>query len=73
MTTVLAATLARRAQVGQLVLFHLSGRYMREDWIEMLREAREVFPETRLPSHWGLEMGACPSACDGMATKEISE
>jgi ribonuclease Z len=54
-TTVLAATLAQRAQVEELVLFHLSDRYQRSDWVEMLREAREVFPNTKYPEHWDLK------------------
>jgi ribonuclease Z len=49
MTTVQAATLARRAGVGELVLFHLSDRYDRAAWADMLREAREVFPAARFP------------------------
>jgi ribonuclease Z len=71
MTTVLAATLARRAHVGQLVLFHLSSRYTREDWIEMLQEATTMFPETHLPTHWDLETGACSCTDKGTAMKEI--
>lgn len=55
MTTVLSATLAQRAQVEELVLFHLSDRYERAEWLEMLREAREVFPNTSYPAHWSLE------------------
>src|SRR5262249_2045235 len=35
MTTTLAATLAKQAGVGQLVLFHLSDRYQPEGWQEM--------------------------------------
>jgi ribonuclease Z len=58
MTTVLSATLARKAQVRELVLFHLSDRYVRADWVEMLREAREVFPSTRFPLQWGMELDA---------------
>lgn len=54
MTTVLAATLARKAQVGELILFHLSRRYERHEWLEMLDEARAIFPNTRFPDHWGL-------------------
>ncbi len=38
-----AATLAARANVGQLILTHLSRRYREQD---VLREAREVFPQT---------------------------
>jgi ribonuclease Z len=71
MTTVLAATLARHAQVGQLVLFHLSSRYTRENWIEMLQEATTIFPETHLPTHWDLETGACPCADKSTTMKEI--
>ncbi len=55
MTTVLAATLAQRAQVGKLVLFHLSDRYDRTGWSEMLRDAKQVFPNTSYPVHWGME------------------
>jgi ribonuclease Z len=49
MTTVLSATLARRARAGVLVLFHLSDRYVRRDWVEMLGEARQVFSNTNFP------------------------
>ena len=55
MTTVLSAALAKRAGVRELVLFHLSDRYQPEDWVEMLREARQIFPNTRYPAQWGLE------------------
>lgn len=56
MTTVLSATLAQRAQVGELVLFHLSDRYERAEWLEMLHEARQIFPKTSCAPHWGLEV-----------------
>lgn len=52
LTSVLAAQLAARAQVGELVLFHLSDRYERADWLAMLREAREIFPAARFPENW---------------------
>lgn len=55
MTTVLSATLAQRAQAGELVLFHLSDRYERADWLEMLREARQIFPKVSYPAQWKLE------------------
>jgi ribonuclease Z len=58
MTTVLAATLAQRAQVEELVLFHLSDRYKYSDWVEMLREARQVFSNTHYPVQWNLEVSA---------------
>jgi ribonuclease Z len=52
MTSVQAASLAARAGVGQLVLFHLSDRYQPEGWAELLAEARAVFPATTFPDHW---------------------
>lgn len=55
MTTRLTATLAREAGVGNLVLIHLSDRYPEPEWLEMLDEAREVFPETSFPSHWKID------------------
>jgi ribonuclease Z len=54
MTTVLAAQLAQRAEAGRLVLFHISDRYERSAWLQMLREARKVFPATSYTEHWGL-------------------
>lgn len=42
-----AADIAHRAGVARLVLTHFSARYSR-DASELLREAREVFPETML-------------------------
>jgi ribonuclease Z len=55
MTTVQSATLARCAGVEKLVLFHLSSRYERRDWLEMLHEARQIFPNTHYPAHWQLD------------------
>jgi ribonuclease Z len=52
MTATLAATLAHKAQVGRLVLFHLSDRYRSDEWPELLAEARAVFPATAFPDHW---------------------
>ena len=52
MTTVLSAQLAAQAEVGELVLFHLSDRYEPAEWNEMLAEARQVFPNTRFPVEW---------------------
>lgn len=54
MTTTQVATLAQRAAIGQLVLFHLSDRYRPDEWREMLAEARAIFPATVLPASWGL-------------------
>lgn len=55
MTATQAATLAARAGVGRLVLFHLSDRYRAEQWQEMLSEARAVFPATAFPAHWKMD------------------
>ena len=54
MTTVLAAELARQAGAGRLMLMHVSDRYDRDAWLEMLDEARAVFPNTSYPEHWRL-------------------
>jgi ribonuclease Z len=54
MTATQAATLASRACVGRLVLFHLSDRYRPEQWREMLAEAQAVFPATSFPEHWAI-------------------
>lgn len=54
MTTVLSATLAKRANVKELILFHLSDRYEPSDWADMLEEAKQVFPNTRYPAQWQL-------------------
>ncbi len=50
-----AADLARRAEVGELVLFHVSDRYQREGWRGLLAEARAIFPNTRFAHHWQID------------------
>ena len=37
------------------VLFLLSDRYIRDDWIGLLAEVHEVFPAVVFPGQWGLE------------------
>ncbi|MBV9788931.1 MAG: ribonuclease Z [Chloroflexi bacterium] len=54
MTAVQAAELARQAQVERLILFHISDRYDRREWLALLDEARAIFPNTTFPQHWGL-------------------
>jgi ribonuclease Z len=54
MTATQAATLAKRADVERLVLFHLSDRYSRDEWRQLLAEAQAVFAATSFPSHWSL-------------------
>lgn len=56
MTTVLSATLAQLANAEELILFHLSDRYEHTEWLSMLHEAQQVFPNTRYPSHWALNV-----------------
>lgn len=52
MTSVQTATLAQRAGVRQLILFHLSDRYPAAIWQQMLEDARQIFPQTSFPKHW---------------------
>jgi ribonuclease Z len=52
MTASQVAELARRADVGQLLLFHLSDRYRPSGWLEMLQQARTIFPRTAFPEQW---------------------
>jgi ribonuclease Z len=47
--------LAAAVGAQRLVLFHLSDRYSREEWMGLLGEVRRVFPAAGFPSHWGLE------------------
>jgi ribonuclease Z len=54
MTARLAAQLALRAGVHELVLFHVSTRYTPAQWEAMLEEARVVFPNTHFPSYWNI-------------------
>lgn len=54
MTTTLTGQLAARAEAGNLVLFHLSDRYQRSEWLQMLDEVRQQFPATSFPPAWRL-------------------
>ncbi len=58
MTASQAAVLARRAGAGRLILFHLSDRYRPPEWLELLAEARAIFPSTYFPEHWGLDLAS---------------
>ncbi|SMB94588.1 MBL fold metallo-hydrolase [Deinococcus hopiensis] len=51
-TVVQGAALARAAGVTDLCLLHLSRRYRREEWAEMLTAARAIFPAVRFPEGW---------------------
>ena len=46
--------LAADAGARKLLLFHLSDRYTRNEWRELLAEVRSVFPSASFPSHWDL-------------------
>lgn len=45
-TTAQAASLAKAAQVNQLVLTHISSRYQQEDTKKLVNEAKDIFPDT---------------------------
>ncbi|MCM3724498.1 ribonuclease Z [Neobacillus cucumis] len=45
-TTRQAAEIANQADCKRLCLTHISSRYDRQAWLELVDEAREVFPET---------------------------
>jgi ribonuclease Z len=48
------ATMAAKAGVGRLVLFHVSDRYQPDGWRELLAEARAIFPATSFPDGWAI-------------------
>ncbi|HSD62320.1 MAG TPA: MBL fold metallo-hydrolase [Ignavibacteriaceae bacterium] len=50
-----AARLARAANAGKLILFHVSDRYRTREYPLLLDEARELFPNTFFPSEWKLK------------------
>jgi len=54
MTTVLAATLAQRNPGEELVLFHVSERYQRDGWMEMLMEGQASRSKHTYPPAWGM-------------------
>ncbi|MFD1707062.1 ribonuclease Z [Siminovitchia sediminis] len=49
-TTLQAAETARRANVHQLCLTHISSRYGKEDWKVLEKEAQSIFPNTQIVS-----------------------
>ena len=46
------AQLAHDSQARQLILFHLSDRYQRDQWRQQLDEVREIFPAADWPTEW---------------------
>lgn len=47
-TTYQAAETAVKANVKKLCLTHISARYDRNDWLELVKEAKELFHETEI-------------------------
>ena len=47
-TTSEVATLAKNSSVGKLILTHISSRYQKEDYPQLLHEAQAIFPNTVL-------------------------
>lgn len=47
-TTTQAATLAQNARVQQLILNHISSRYLKEEWAGLTNEAKKIFPHTEM-------------------------
>lgn len=50
-----AARIAKEAQVNTLTLIHFSRRYQHENFNLFLKEAKEIFPNSRLPEGWESE------------------
>jgi ribonuclease Z len=47
-TTQQAAEVAKRSGSKQLCLTHISSRYDRQAWLELVKEAQEIFPHTEI-------------------------
>ncbi|KAB2338431.1 ribonuclease Z [Cytobacillus depressus] len=47
-TTLQAAEIAKQANVKKLCLTHISSRYDRNDWIELVQESKKIFPHTEI-------------------------
>lgn len=47
-TTKQAAELARNSSVKELVLTHISSRYQKQDYQDLIQEAQSIFPDTEL-------------------------
>ena len=52
MTTKRVGMLAAKADIGELILFHLSRRYQTLEWNLMLEECQTEFPGARFPHEW---------------------
>ena len=50
------AAIAKKAKVNKLILFHISERYSSKiNQKKLLREAREIFPQTYFPDDWKID------------------
>lgn len=47
-TTAQAAEIAKKAQTKRLLLTHISARYLAQDITNLVEEAKEIFPDTRI-------------------------
>lgn len=54
LTSCQVGKLAATANVGKLILFHLSDRYSKDDWKAQLDDVRTVFPNTHWPDNWAM-------------------
>lgn len=54
MTVTQVSSFARDAEIKHLNLFHVSDRYPPEVRVQFLIKAREIFPNTDYPDHWGI-------------------
>ena len=52
MTATAVGRLAADSKVGQVMLMHLSRRYSREEWAELLVEVQAEFPRAAFTNHW---------------------
>lgn len=52
MTASQVATIAKNADVDELILLHFSKRYQESGYENILTDAREVFPKTKIPVQW---------------------
>jgi len=50
-----AARIAKAVNAKKLILFHISDRYRVKDYPALIKEAREIFPETYLPEEWKIK------------------
>lgn len=57
LTTEQASSMAKIAGAEKLILFHISERYkIKDDYLQLLNEAREIFPNTFFPEEWDHEL-----------------